>query len=372
MQQSLPYVLSLCGLIVSLCVVGCKTRDFNQEQMNDSDLAQVDVVDFERQRLLSKHRFDRITPTGEKIFAAALAWERMQELQAGTFAQPAQCANNVSRVFEMAGVLGYSSPLLWNMVSAAKLRGGFVIELPKNTRSIARVIEDYFEGALPVGTLVSGCLNRDCSGEAGDGHISVVGHVDETDALHLYHNNWFRPENRPWRKHMIPLAWYQSGFLRKWMSTPWVSRSFDAQGRLVDIGVVLPEIDDLDPTNYFVTLTVIPEIIAEMKARQSVMTDGQGAVMPFRPRSVSRPTEPIVLPQRPELNNCKKLKTISPMPTNVRETPNGSILCKLPLGVEVELLTIEKNWSRVRAMCSDGKRVDGFALSALLVPDCGN
>lgn len=372
MQRSLPYILNVCGLMISLCFTGCKKRDFNQEQMSDSDIAQVDVFDFERQRILTDYRFERITPTGEKIFAAAVAWERMQELQARTFAQPAQCANNVSRVFEMAGLSGYSSPLLWNMVSAAKQRGGFVIELPKNTRSIARIIEDYFEGALPVGALISGCVKRDCSGDAGDGHISLVGHVDSSDALRLYHNNWFRPENRPWRTHMIPLAWYQSGYLRKWMSTPWISRSFDVQGRLVDIGVMLPEIDDLDPTNHFVTLTVIPEIMAEIKAHQSVMSDGQGAVMPFRPRHVSRPAQPIVLPELPEFKNCMKLKTISQMPTNVRETPNGNILCKLPLGAEVELLTIEKNWSQVKTMCSDGKRIEGFALSALLVPACGN
>lgn len=360
----------LCGLFFASFLFSCKQRFFNLTSSSESDFADVQNVEFDRQNLLSRWRFDRITPTGEKIMAASLEWRKGQVGEAARYAKPAQCANNVSRVFEMAGISSYSSPLLMDMVNSAKRRGGLVIELPKQTTAIARLIEENFNGAIPVGALISGCLRRDCSGDAGDGHISIVGHVDGNDQLHLWHNNWFRPENRPWRSHMIPLDWYQSGYLRKWMSTPWISRKRDDRGALTNIGVILPEIDDLDPTNYFVTLTVIPEILSEMRSGQALTTDGAGGVMPFQASSTSRPSQPLPLPTTPPLVDCKKLKTISPTPTNLRLEPNGKIICKLPLGTPVDRLANEGSWTKIKAMCPDGSQNEGYALSALLVPSC--
>lgn len=354
----------------SLMSSSCKKRFFNSGYAEDSDFTDIKDVEFDRNQLLQRWRFDRITPTGEKIMAAALEWRRGQEFEAQRYAKPAQCANNVSRVLEMAGLTSYSSPLLMDMVNYARRRGGLVIELPKQTRTIAKLIEENFAGALPVGTLISGCLNRDCSGDAGDGHISVVGHVDSNDHLHLWHNNWYRPENRPWRTHMIPLDWYQSGYLRKWMSTPWISRVRNEIGQLANVGVVIPEIDDLDPTNYYVTLTIIPEILAEMKKGLDLRTDGEGGVMPFKENIGSRPTQPQPLPSPPPLVDCQKLKTISPMPTNLRAEPNGKIICKLPLGTPVERVSSEAAWTKIKATCPDGFQSTGYALSALLVPVC--
>ncbi|NBO38678.1 hypothetical protein EBU99_08855 [bacterium] len=363
-------VFFYAGLLVLVFLnSGCKYRIFNSGV--DSDISSVENVRFDRDELLKKNRFDLISPTGEGIFAASLSWMKDQEEEANRYAIPAQCANNVSRVFEMAGITAYSSPLLMDMINAARRRGGKVVSLPKETRSIAKVIEQEFNGALPVGTLVSGCLNRDCSGQAGDGHISIVGDVDADDALQLYHNNWFRPENRPWRPHMIPLDWYQAGYLRKWMPTPWLNRSRSSRGELVDVGVILPEIDDLDPTNYFVTLTVIPEVLNEVESGKGLVTDGAGSVMPFRPHAQpGQPSQPIPRPTPPPLSECNKLKTISPTPTNLREEPNGKIICKFALGTPLERISTEGSWSKVKGVCPDGVNGQGFVLSALVVPTC--
>lgn len=358
-------------LFLSIFVIACQQRQFNQSNTLDSDVALVERVNFERQTILSTYRFDRITPTGEKLFAAAQAWAVQQEAHALSYAQPAQSLNNISRVLEIAGLRGYSSPVLWKMLEAVVRRGGMARELPKSTRAIARIVEDHFEGALPVGAFIIGCSRRDCSGETGDGHVGIVGQVDDSNALHLWHNNWFRPENRPWRSHMIPLSWYQAGFLRKWMSTPWISRVFDAQGKLADIKVELPEISSFDPSYDFVILMVLPEILTELKEQQSVMTDGRGAVMPFRARSILRPDDTIVLPPEPVIERCRILKTSSKRNTNLREQPNGKILCQLAQETVVELEDTQMNWSKVRTVCPDGKRLEGFTLSALLTPDCG-
>ncbi len=361
---------AFAAIFLMLFALACKPRLFNADSNAESDIANVENVNFSREELLGKYRFDRITPTGEKIFAASLEWVKGQEREASRFAKPAQCANNVSRVLEMAGINSYSSPLLMDMVNAARRRNGLVIELPKEPKAIARLIEENFAGALPVGAFISGCLNRDCSGEAGDGHISIVGQVDSNDELHLWHNNWFRPENRPWRQHMIPLNWYQAGFPRKWMSTPWISRKRNDQGALVDIGVIIPEIDDLDPTNYFVTLTIIPEILSEMRAGRALTTDGMGSVMPFRARSSNQPSQPTPLPSPPPLVDCRNLKTISPTPTNLRVEPNGEIICKFAMGTPLERISNTGSWTQVKGMCPDGTLGEGFVLSALVVPAC--
>ncbi|MEN9824463.1 MAG: hypothetical protein RI953_208 [Pseudomonadota bacterium] len=361
-------ILCVAAIFAAGLFSSCKQRSFNAES-EDSDLQNIENVSFNRQELLRNYRFERITPTGERIFAAGIQWMKEQQGEADRYAMPAQCANNVSRVFEMAGITSYSSPLLVDMVNAARQRGGWVIPLPRETRAIAKVLEQYFSGAIPVGTMVSGCLKPDCSGQAGDGHISIVGDIDSNDHQRLYHNNWYRPENRPWRPHMIPLDWYQQGYKRKWMPTPWLSRERDGQGILADVGVVIPDIDDLDPTNYYVTITVIPEILKEMKNAQALTTDGAGSVMPFRPHAA--PTgNPLPVPTPPPLAECKKLTTISPTPTNLRDVPNGKIVCKFPLGTPLERLSVSSNWTQVKGPCTDGRIGIGYVLSALVTPAC--
>jgi hypothetical protein len=355
---------------ITLFVAACKPRLFNEVSSKESELLDVRSVSFEREQLLGKYRFERITPTGERIMAASLEWERLQESEAARYAKPAQSANNVSRVLEMAGLKDYSSPLMMDMIAAVHRRGGIAVELPKESRAIARFVEEHFEGSLPAGSLVTGCIKRDCSGEAGDGNISIVGHVDGKDQLNLWNNNWFRPENRPWREHMIPLNWYQAGFPRKWMSTPWLNRKRNLVGALTDVGAVLPELGEVNPTDHYVTLTILPEIMSELKQGRSVMSDGMGAVMPFRPHAVTRAASPLPLPPPPPLVDCRKLRTASNIPTNLREEPNGKIICKFPMGTMLERVLNKGVWIEVKGICPNGFQASGVLLAALVVPAC--
>ncbi|MEY2988928.1 MAG: hypothetical protein RJB13_2449 [Pseudomonadota bacterium] len=363
----------LCFLISSLLhfMTACQKRAFNESETLDVELDEVNLINYDRQKLLSDFRFERITPTGEKIFAASQLWEYQQEANANLYAQPLQSANNISRVFEMAGLTQYSSPLASGLIEAVKRRGGMVIQFPKNSRTAARLLRDHFEGALPVGTLISGCISKECEGELGELPLSVVGHVDNSHVTYLWHNNSYRPENRLWRKHMIPLGWYQAGFPRKWMSTPWLSPSYDAQGNLSDIRIEVPELVELDPSQSVLTAIIVPEILKEIKEFQSVMTDGQGAVMPFRSRSVMHPIQPIELPPAPSISSCNSLKMASSVSLNLRSRPRGELLCQIGQGTQLELVSQEKNWSRVKTVCPDGQRQEGFVLSALVVSGCG-
>lgn len=358
-------------LIALLAVVACKQRAFNESDTLDLSIPPVEFVDFERQKLLSEFRFARVSPTGEKIFAAAREWENLQEALAFVYAQPGQSANNVSRVLQMAGLSDYDAPLPSSMFEKVKRKGGLVIQLPNNSQSTARLIEDHFEGALPVGAMIAFCVGRDCAGEQGEIQIGIVGHIDDSHAVHLWHNNWFRPENRLWRKHMIPLAWYQAGFPRKWMSTPWILRNFDSQGKLSDLEAAVSDMSELDPSNSSMTLVILPEIVKELQAHQSVMTDGLGAVMPFRPRSVSRPHQLVVLPPETPVPICKSLKAAFSSTTHLRGKPRGDVLCQIAQGTLVELISAGQSWSHVSALCPDGRKRDGYVLSAFIVPSCG-
>jgi hypothetical protein len=362
-KQSVRHAVALFTLVP---LFSCKQRTFNFS--DDVDISPVGVVAFDREEMLRKHRFDRMTPSGEKIFAAASRWAAEQESQASQFARPEQSANNISRVLEMAGITAYSSPLLSDVVGQVRARGGWIIPLPRDARTSAQIIESYFAGSVPVGTLVSGCLNPDCSGGASSVHMGIVADVDSNDELQLMHNNWHRPENRPWRPHMIPLAWFRQGFTSKWMSTPWMARKRDEQGTLTSVSAAISDIPIFDPENSSVTLAVIPEILAEMKNSQSVVTDGAGAIMPLRSaRAFAQAAPPADLVKFAE---CKKLKMISSVPANLRDAPKGGVVCKIALGTQVERVNAAGSWTQVRGVCTDGRPESGFVLSSLTMPSC--
>ncbi|MBM3381971.1 MAG: SH3 domain-containing protein [Betaproteobacteria bacterium] len=314
--------------------------------------------------MLQKNRFHLITPTGEKIFAAMKTWETGQVAEAKYYAQPAMCATNASRVLEMAGIKSYSSPLLMTMVNAVRKRGGLVMELPRNRAEIAQKIKTVFNGRIPVGSFVSGCLRPDCSGQAGDGHIALVGDIDDSGYIKIYHNNWYRPDNNPqrqWFQHMIPMDWYNKGFRRKWMHTPWIYLNRDTSGAPQDIQVRLPEIDDLDPTNYYVTLTIPAEILNEVKANKGVITDGKGNVQSFN--------SGVVAPPKSACTSVKISDPSDPNGVNLRAAPQGNVLCMLPNGTRAELLGKEGYWARVKAQCG-GKQVEGFVFSGFSQTFC--
>jgi len=214
--------------------------------------------------------FSFSTPLGERILERSRAWEREQVLQKAEFAQPRMCAHNVSEVLERSGLYSYSDYLVPHMISAVKARGGLVFELDTRDKQGALAsLNARFGGRLPVGALVNGCLNRDCSGDGGDGHIAILGHTDADGVVWLYHNNWYRPDNErgEWREHMVSREYYYDlGLRRQWMATPWIKVERDeATGALVDVVGLMPQIDDLDLfTGYFITVSIMPELLAEV------------------------------------------------------------------------------------------------------------
>ncbi|MEN9826694.1 MAG: hypothetical protein RI953_2439 [Pseudomonadota bacterium] len=361
-------ILPIIGLGFSILWLGCKPRSFNSEGLSPSE-APVQSIESNPQDVYSKTRFHLVTPTGAKIFAAIKAWESGQLKQPGIYAQPAMCASNASRVLEMAGVTGYSSPLLVDMVNAVKKRGGLVLQLPKDPIAISQKLKGIFGGRLPVGTFVSGCLRPDCSGQAGDGHIALVGDIDDSGYIKIYHNNWYRPDNAPdkrWREFMIPMDWYNKGFRRMWMATPWIYIKRDNLGLPSNIQVRLPEIDDLDPTNYYVTVSIPGEIMKEVAANKGLVTDGKGEVKPFMASPAPSKND------SPDLAKCDALTILDkndPNGVNLRTSPVGQALCMLPNGTKVERLGVEGQWIRVRAECQ-GKPQEGYVFSFLTQPAC--
>ncbi len=237
--------------------------------------------------LFEDRKYELLTPTGEILMAAALKWQIEQEKMANAkiFAQPAQCARNISKVMSLAGFPNYNSPLVPGLVAAIKSRGGLIVPLPKNRAAIAEVIAKTFNNKIPTGTLVGGCLYKNCTGNAADGHIAMVGDLDSNGALKLYHNNWYRPENEngTWNPQMIPLSWYNLGFKRKFMSTSWMNIFRDPPhvGTAYDVSIEVPAIDDLDPTNYYITLAVPVEVWKEYKNKQGKVLDSDGNQVPM-------------------------------------------------------------------------------------------
>ena len=245
------------------------------------------AVNSSRRGVFDDRKYELITPTGEILMAAALKWEIEQELPANAkfYAQPAQCAQNISKVMRLAGFPNYNSASVPGLLAAIKAKGGLVVPLPKDRSDIADVIAEIFSNRIPTGTLVGGCLYKNCSGEAGDGHIAMVGDIDTNGAVTLYHNNWYRPdnENGVWKPQMIPLSWYNMGYKRKFMSTSWINifRNPPRIGTAYDVSIEMPAIDDLDPTNFYLTLAVPVEVWKEYKSRQAKILDRDGNQVPM-------------------------------------------------------------------------------------------
>ena len=350
-------IFTLCLVGSSVLAVSCGSEREAEVQSFLSESRE--TRHFADKKILTDNRFHLITPTGAKIFAAGKAWEKQQEQQANYYAKPAMCATNASKVLEMADVHGYSSPLLMNIVNAARKRGAWVINLPKNRNEIAAKLKQIFNGKIPVGSFVSGCLKADCSGQAGDGNIALIGDVDSSGYIKIYHNNWYRPDNhadRRWRPYMIPMDWYNKGYRRKWMATPWIYIHRDQNNAPKDISVPLPEIDDLDPTNYYLTLTIPSEILRELRAGQGVTTDGKGGVS-------DQAGNPIQVDQR----SCSEVTIFDPndpLGANLRSSASGPVLCQIPNGTSANLISNEGLWSQVTVRC-DGVKRTGYVFSAL-------
>ena len=283
-----------------------------------------------------------LTPTGKKIFQASLdRYYTQPELRA----QPANCAINVSDVLKTADASfsAYGSELIPAMEARilnkkiqlnGKSYGSSVFKVPHSQSGFVAAINKNFKGGkIPTGTLVFGCLRPDCSGEAGDGHIGIVGDLDEEGNLQIYHNNWYRPENNNgvWAKFMVSKDHLIRGVKRQWMPTPWLNLTY-AGDKLVAAKSVLPAIDDLDPFNYFVTFMVLPEIVGELD--QGLLASG----------AVLERGSPVV--KRAGMT-CE-VRTEDPVGMNVRSSPNGNFLGTVANGVRFVWLSDEGPWARVQ------------------------
>lgn len=226
-------------------------------------------------------------------------WSKLQLLNpfVKTYPQKAQCAVNLSKVLVGMADLDsrYSSPLVLDMINAIKRQqvparssSDYALLLPKQpSATYVKQLEKMYGGYLPIGTVVGGCLYENCEGEAGDGHISFVCKVTNVarDAAglltkatyHLCHNNWLRRNVDPARPlggtlgkvgdYLVDQQKFKAGILeRQWMDTPWLEFSWVA-GKLTGVRSILPELDDLDPSQgYYVRLAVPVEISNQLQA----------------------------------------------------------------------------------------------------------
>jgi hypothetical protein len=291
-------LLAITLSLLLLALSGCGSDRRSAANTPSAPIARIEVSagltsesrTLSRPNAVMGRKYELITPTGERIMAAALQWQVDQEIRANaaSYAQPAQCARNISKVLALAGLDRYQSPLVPQLVQQIRSNGGFVRRFPKSRQAIASLIATEFNGRLPTGALIAGCLYESCGGNAGDGHVAVVGDIDSNGALKVYHNNWYRPDNESgvWKPHMIPLEWYEAGYRRKFMSTPWMDilRDPPRVGAAYDVNIELPAIDDLDPTNYYVTIAVPVEIRQEIDKRQGLVLDRDGNQVPMGAR----------------------------------------------------------------------------------------
>ena len=221
---------------------------------------------------------DTPTPLGKTVFQASRLWMTEQDPR---YALAKNCANNVSIVLRSAlradGLIGptahmsYEAESVWGVVEAVRRSSGsHVVDMPLLARDgkFVATLNSEFKGSVPVGTIVAGCPKTfpRCNGQAGAQHVAVIGHTDNSGIVWVYHNNWLRPDNlggqRPARlaPYMVSKANLASGHPRQWMPTPWVRLTKSADGTVTKAESMLPEIDDMDPAQYFMKLAVIPEI----------------------------------------------------------------------------------------------------------------
>jgi hypothetical protein len=221
---------------------------------------------------LGSLRFERLTPTSERVVRAARYWMRTQDRDA-RYPKARMCASNVSKVLFLAGVYGYDQEGVRRLLDDVRVAGGRVTALPISAgdrAKLAAALNQVDQGRLPAGTLVAG-MNVNTS-LPGDQHIGFIGHTDPDGTVWIYHNNWYRPENEGGarRPYMVSDANLARGFPRQWMATPWVKVTRDASGRITQARSLLPQIDDMDPmsSEYRMTLAILPEVAGEMARGQ--------------------------------------------------------------------------------------------------------
>lgn len=221
---------------------------------------------------MQDYRFLKISETGSQVFQESLTWQVDQwEQYRWSHAKPRACAYNLSKVLERAGLRSYSDSTVTGMLDKAKSQidkkgQGVFVELPKaDKQGIIDGLNRIYNGHIPAGTLVAGCRAKNCKRHIDGGqHIGMVGHISADGVLWIWHNNWLRKTPRSkFDPYMVSRRNMRNGYPRQWMPTPWLKLQFE-NGRIVDFKKMLPQIDDTDPNQFYITLAVVPEIAREI------------------------------------------------------------------------------------------------------------
>lgn len=216
----------------------------------------------------------QVSPIGRKLVEKAIAWKVGQWNERVGYAKPARCAQNLSRVFSDAGMPQYSSDSVIGMLSktreAIEQSGqGLYVQLPLNdSAGIRKALNRIYGGRLPVGAIVAGCNSPSCAKFGPNEHIAFVGHAEADGDVWLYHNNWLREgvDRATFGPYMVSERNLKAGFPRQWMATPWMNIKLESDGEgVVAAQRLLPQIDDLDPHQYHLTIVVVPEIDREIR-----------------------------------------------------------------------------------------------------------
>ena len=285
---------ALVPLFVSSIVVACAAPTDDEVSGESEDAIVATVTPTERQAVeatdISNLTFDDITPTGTHLMKGMVYW-RQHQIEDLRYPVSRMCASNVSKALFLGGVKNYNAEGVYELIRSVNVQKGEIHRLPQpkklangkldKTKFLAE-LNAIDHGHLPVGTIVAGCLTAQCDAMPGEQHVGMIGDVDANGTVWVWHNNWYRPENEApgstsWKPYMIygenHALYIEKGLRRQWMKTPWLVIKKDANGQIIDAVDNLPAIDDLDPfgggtdPKYFMTLSVIPEIAAELHAR---------------------------------------------------------------------------------------------------------
>ena len=280
--------------LVPLLVVACASPNTDDASGESEDAIVATVTPSERAKVeatdISTLTFDDITPTGTHLMKAMVYW-RAHQIEDLRYPVARMCASNVSKALYLGGVENYNAEAVYNLIRTVSDQKGEIHRMPRPTKlasgkldktAFLKELNSIDNGHLPVGTIVAGCLTAQCDAEPGEQHVGMIGDVDPDGTVWVWHNNWYRPENvapnsTTWLPYMIygenHDLYLKQGLRRQWMKTPWLVIKKDANGRIIDAVNNLPAIDDLDPfgggtdPKYFMTLSVIPEIAAELHDR---------------------------------------------------------------------------------------------------------
>ena len=302
-------ILSL--FTIGLVFAGCSQENSPEYSEVDSKITRTGLNI--KPKHLSEHRsfgqLSTLTPTGEKIFEAALTWENEQwkyrndsNVHHRLFATPSprMCAGNVSQVFYMTGISEFKTEYRWSGVdevftSIKSRQGASVHRLPQYKTGIINKLKSIHNGHIPVGSVVGGCKvvnsNNDCRGQMGSRHVGVIGdtivksHPSNSDlqleTILAYHNNWYRPDNAGGQHiepYMVSKRNLNAGFPRQWMATPWLTLTRNKRtSEIVDVKTPLinphtgeAALDDMDPWLYHVFVAIPSRVQWEINQGYSI------------------------------------------------------------------------------------------------------